>query len=101
MATNALEVSYLAPWPKGLTPACREHENPELWFPYTAEDRDEAIDVCMGCPILQQCRAIALDRKESGVWGGMLLDRGKPSGLPSEKHPEKLRKQRLAEAQAS
>jgi hypothetical protein len=45
-----------------------------------------------------QCREIALTRKESGVWGGELLDRGKPTVLSSEKHPDKIRKQKLAQA---
>lgn len=98
MATNALEIAQTYPWPRGLTPACQGHENPELWFPFTAEDRDEAIDICLDCPIMVQCREIALTRKESGVWGGELLDRGKPTVLPSEKHPDKIRKQKLAQA---
>lgn len=96
MAVDPSDKANLYPWPLDLTPACQGHPNPELWFPFTAEDRDEALTYCDSCPIQALCLEIAVTRKETGVWGNKLLTNGKEKGLPSENHSETLRKQRLA-----
>lgn len=39
-----------------------------------------AIDkLCSECPVAKQCFAIGVSQKETGVWGGIYLDRGKIS----------------------
>lgn len=39
-----------------------------------------AIDkLCSECPVVKQCFAIGVSQKETGVWGGIYLDRGKIS----------------------
>lgn len=50
--------------------ACYGHD-PEIWFPSSAEELDEALSICKGCPVREDCLAGALDRSEPfGVWGG-------------------------------
>ncbi|WP_078907562.1 WhiB family transcriptional regulator [Streptomyces stelliscabiei] len=57
-------------------PACAE-EDPELFFPIgdtgpALLQIEEAKAVCRrGCPLIESCLQGALDRNESGVWGGM------------------------------
>lgn len=39
-----------------------------------------AIDkLCSECPVRKQCFAIGISQKNTGVWGGVYLDRGKVS----------------------
>ena len=58
-------------------------EDPDIWFPVrwgserlskgdTYQDAvDRAIDICLDCPVMLQCRADAESRNEKwGVWGG-------------------------------
>ncbi|MDW8805511.1 WhiB family transcriptional regulator [Streptomyces scabiei] len=57
-------------------PAC-VGEDPELFFPIgdtgpALLQIEEAKAVCRrGCPLIESCLEGALDRNESGVWGGM------------------------------
>jgi WhiB family redox-sensing transcriptional regulator len=45
--------------------------DPEEFFPGKGSDVRPAKAVCAGCPVLDTCRAYALDRPElSGIWGG-------------------------------
>lgn len=59
-----------------LRSACRD-EDPELFFPigYGAQarlQREEAKEVCAGCPVRVECRKWALDTGQgAGVWGGL------------------------------
>ncbi len=59
--------------------ACRGHD-PELWFPHPTDDRTAAEAICRGCPIRVSCGQWATAARQSGIWGGVLLDRGKPEG---------------------
>ena len=39
-----------------------------------------AIDkLCSSCPVVRECFAVGVSQKETGVWGGIYLDRGKIS----------------------
>lgn len=67
---------------------CREHDA-DLWFAESPSDVERAKDLCLDCPLLQQCLQTALDRSEPwGVWGGQLLVAGRvvarkrPRGRP-------------------
>lgn len=56
-----------------LQAACRNHPNPELWFPQF-EDRktcnEEAKQICRSCPVRDQCLAFAMNNPNiSGIWG--------------------------------
>lgn len=96
MATNALTMSEMYPWPRDLTPACQGHEDPDLWFPFTEGELTRARIVCQSCPIQLLCLEVAVERKDSGVWGGVHLRNGKVAPLQSTTHPDKLRKERMA-----
>ncbi|GAA1248619.1 WhiB family transcriptional regulator [Oryzihumus leptocrescens] len=68
-------------WDWQLEGSCRR-ENPDVFFHPEGErgparrNRDSAAKaVCLGCPVLTQCRAHALKVREPyGVWGGMTED---------------------------
>ena len=68
-------------WDWQLEGSCRR-ENPDVFFHPEGErgparrNRDSAAKaVCLGCPVLTQCRAHALKVREPyGVWGGMTGD---------------------------
>jgi WhiB family transcriptional regulator, redox-sensing transcriptional regulator len=45
--------------------------DPDEFFPGQGGDVRAAKAVCAGCPVIEQCRAYALDRPGlSGIWGG-------------------------------
>ncbi|WP_221355320.1 WhiB family transcriptional regulator [Streptomyces beigongshangae] len=51
-------------------------EDPELFFPIgdtgpALLQIEEAKAVCRRCPVIESCLQGALDRNESGVWGGL------------------------------
>jgi hypothetical protein len=50
---------------------CRQ-EAPGTMHPDHATEQDiaEAIAVCTGCPVVEQCRAAAEDHDAYGVWAG-------------------------------
>jgi hypothetical protein len=35
--------------------------------------------LCAGCPIARTCFAVGISQKETGVWGGIYLEKGKIS----------------------
>lgn len=65
----------LGPWARRA--ACRDHPNPDLWFPTTADgepghsDPRPALAICDGCPVRIDCLEYALGNGEKfGIWGG-------------------------------
>jgi WhiB family redox-sensing transcriptional regulator len=51
--------------------ACRGLD-PEVFYPTSEEDAEEARAVCGQCPVRQLCLEHALaSRERDGVWGGM------------------------------
>ena len=51
--------------------ACRGLD-PEIFYPVSDEDAEEAKFVCGQCPVRQLCLEHALSNRErDGVWGGM------------------------------
>lgn len=50
--------------------ACRGID-PEIFFPVTDEEAEEAKVICAVCPVRQACLEHALaSREREGVWGG-------------------------------
>jgi WhiB family redox-sensing transcriptional regulator len=50
--------------------ACRGVE-PEVFYPVSDEDAEEAKAICRGCPVRETCLEFALvNRERDGVWGG-------------------------------
>lgn len=67
---------------------CRSND-PELFFAESPADVELAKALCQSCPLITECLAGALDRREPwGVWGGQLLIQGvvvprkRPRGRP-------------------
>jgi WhiB family redox-sensing transcriptional regulator len=67
---------------------CRSND-PELFFAESPADVELAKALCRTCPLMEECLAGALDRREPwGVWGGQLLVHGaivarkRPRGRP-------------------
>jgi WhiB family redox-sensing transcriptional regulator len=67
---------------------CRR-ESPELFFAESPHDVEVAKALCTTCPVMQECLAGALERREPwGVWGGQLFQHGvviprkRPRGRP-------------------
>lgn len=60
---------------------CRDWDT-NLFFDKYEEDLElrPAIDeFCAECPVRKMCFAVGISSKETGVWGGVYLDRGKIS----------------------
>ncbi len=58
--------------------ACRDVENPDIFFPILPRGRHAkqhnkvATDICGGCEVIDDCLAYALDANEPyGIWGGL------------------------------
>ena len=62
--------------------ACAGAPNPAAWFPDPTDDYSAAAAECVACPIVASCGDWAMVHKQSGLWGGALLERGKPVGAP-------------------
>ena len=45
--------------------------DPQIFYPETDEEAEQAKDVCNGCAVQGACLEYALNRREKdGVWGG-------------------------------
>ena len=50
--------------------ACRGID-PNIFYPVSDEDAEEAKGICAACPVRQACLEYALaNRERDGVWGG-------------------------------
>lgn len=80
--------------------ACASADDPTIWFAgadepgktaETARRQREAVEVCRGCPVLDECLDYALGANERfGIWGGL---------LPSQR--QKMRRSRPARGDGS
>ncbi len=65
----AVPITEERPW--AVFAACRDRD-PDVFFPATPEDEREAIRVCLGCAVRQDCLEFALHtRVRFGIWGGL------------------------------
>jgi WhiB family redox-sensing transcriptional regulator len=80
-------------------------DDPELWFAEEPAHIDRARALCARCPLIRECLAEAIERREPwGVWGGELFERGevvaqrRPKGRPRKDaaHHELAAKRELA-----
>ena len=45
--------------------------DPDVFYPHTDDEADEAKAICAQCPVRETCLEVALDTREAeGVWGG-------------------------------
>ena len=90
MTTSVLELNGPAPQmlAGGAALPCHR-EDPELFFADTPGEINIAKALCTTCPVVAECLAGALERREPwGVWGGQLFQQGaviaqkRPRGRP-------------------
>jgi hypothetical protein len=77
--TQGVTVAYAHPTPRHATVAwsCSGYD-PDVFDPTDEDALAEAQAVCAGCDVRALCLALGTSRGEWGVWGGVLLDGGKP-----------------------
>lgn len=84
LSRDAIAKAFAAPWVKQPSVGdCYDAPDPNLWHPNTQSELDIAQDVCRGCPIGEYCYTVGTARKDSGVYGGVLLVNGKPHVMGS------------------
>jgi WhiB family redox-sensing transcriptional regulator len=75
--------------------ACKDAEDPDLFFTGTPEAIKEAISICHQCPVRIRCAEYAINNEiTDGVWGGLTesdrrsIRRQKASrkGIPNKQH---------------
>lgn len=84
LLVQAYTVAHEYPTPReaDLGWRCAGHADPEMFHPTTPEALTEAVEFCAPCPMKETCAALGLARRETGVWGGMLLESGKVRPAP-------------------
>ncbi len=64
----AVPVSDERPW--AVFSACKD-QDPNTFFPTTAEGERNAIRICQGCSVAMECLEFAIEtRARFGIWGG-------------------------------
>jgi len=54
---------------------CATVPDPDIFFPDRTTPADEALAICIRCPVMLACRTYALGAQErDGVWGGLTED---------------------------
>jgi WhiB family redox-sensing transcriptional regulator len=88
----------------GLQLPCRVGD-PDLWFAEAPADLERAKQLCTTCPVMAECLAGAVARREPwGVWGGEIFERGaivprkRPRGRPRKADVERDRQAAVASA---
>lgn len=78
LTSRSAVVAYDHPAPKAPAGewACAGID-PDLFFPTDEDQLALARDICSSCVLRETCLSLGQARAESGVWGGVLLDRGK------------------------
>ena len=78
--TKGVTIAFTAPTPldPGLAWACADHPDPELFHPVDDAALTAAQELCAACPVRELCLELGQRRDEFGVWGGVLLESGKP-----------------------
>lgn len=78
--TKGVTVAYEHPTPRVATSQwrCAGHEDPELFDPSDDETLAAARSFCDGCEAKGLCLLLGTSRDEWGVWGGVLLENGRP-----------------------
>ena len=91
--TKGVTIAFTAPTPHDpkLVWACADHPEPDVFHPTDDATLAEAQALCADCPVRELCLSLGLARDEYGVWGGVLLENGKPrSAVPRRGRPPKV-----------
>lgn len=75
-------LKHPTPRKKSLKWRCAGHPEPDLFHPTDEEALAEAVAFCAGCPVRALCGDLGRARGEYGVWGGVLLEGGRPRVVP-------------------
>lgn len=89
--SKGVNAGYVTPTPQAPRRewACADSD-PDLFFPENEATFVEAQKLCATCDLRAVCRSLGQARQESGVWGGVLLVRGKPiAAVPVIGRPRK------------
>jgi WhiB family redox-sensing transcriptional regulator len=66
------ELREEAKWGDWGVDAICQQVDPDLWFPEAGGRPAAATAFCSKCPVMPECRADSLDRREQfGIWGGL------------------------------
>ena len=78
--TKGVTVAFGHPTPRRAAYdwGCVDYDNPGVFDPADDDDLAEALSVCASCEVQDLCLALGTNRDEWGVWGGVLLEQGKP-----------------------
>jgi hypothetical protein len=76
--SKGVTVAYRYPTPRAVTWSCEGYANPDVFDPTDQGALVEAQAVCAACDARSACLALGVSRDEWGVWGGVLLEGGKP-----------------------
>lgn len=90
--TKGVTIAFTAPTPHDpkIVWACADHPDPDLFHPTDEATLAAAQAFCADCPVRELCLDLGLRRDEYGVWGGVLLESGKPqSVVPRRGRPPK------------
>jgi hypothetical protein len=77
LTTKGVTVAFAHPTPREIQWRCADAD-PELFDPTDDDVLAEAQDFCRGCVTRSLCLDLGVRRGEWGVWGGVLLEDGKP-----------------------
>lgn len=83
--------------------ACRDHPDPDIFFPEHPDDVQAALDICEPCPVRQECLDFAVANRVRGVYGGTTATRrlelygvSVDNGSPFERYLREARAYRAA-----
>lgn len=78
--TKGVTIAFTAPTPldPAITWACADFPDPDFFHPVDDAGLAAAQAFCAGCPVRELCLELGTRRDEFGVWGGVLLENGKP-----------------------
>lgn len=78
--TKGVTIAFSHPTPRspGIAWRCEGHEDPEIFDPCDDDALAAALEICNPCDVRTLCLALGTSRSEWGVWGGVLLEAGKP-----------------------
>lgn len=80
---------------------CRGMSTDLFYDDYDNEQISHMVDEgCLSCPVIKQCALAGINNNETGVWGGVYLNAGKPDPNKNKyKTPETWKeiKERLSE----
>lgn len=78
--TKGVTVAFSHPTPQVAPGAwsCADSDEPDLFAPTSDDALARALEFCGTCAVRDLCLELGTSRDEWGVWGGVLLENGKP-----------------------